>query len=128
MFISSQFDAGAIEVIAASDPSNIQLNIRADNAAQFRQWFYFRVHDVANTELTLHLLNAGEQRDYTDPPPDADIAGSRQRNQRQSDNNAYYTISTANVRVHPISPVYAYAVILVHKQDKKVFNWIVFSC
>ena len=60
MLISSQFDAGAIEVVAATDPSSIQLNIRADNATQFRQWFHFRVHDVADTDLTLHLLNAGD--------------------------------------------------------------------
>lgn len=59
MWISSQFDAGAIEIIDATDPGNIQLNIRADNAAEFRQWFYFRVHDVADTALTLHFLNAG---------------------------------------------------------------------
>ena len=59
MLISSQFDAGAIEVLSAADASNIQLNIRADNAAEFRQWFYFRVHSAANTPLTLRLLNAG---------------------------------------------------------------------
>lgn len=60
MLISSQFDSGAIEVIDATDPGNIRLNIRADNAAEFRQWFHFRVHDVAGIDLTLHLLNAGD--------------------------------------------------------------------
>jgi murein tripeptide amidase MpaA len=60
MLITSQFDAGAIEVLSATYPANIRLNIRADNAAEFRQWFYFRVHGVADTALTMHLLNAGD--------------------------------------------------------------------
>lgn len=60
MLIFSQFDAGAIEVLSATYPNNIRLNIRADNAAEFRQWFYFCVRGVANTPLVIHLLNAGE--------------------------------------------------------------------
>lgn len=59
MHITSQFDAGAIEIIAADQPDNIRLNIRADNACEFRQWFYFRIHDVRDTALTLKLENAG---------------------------------------------------------------------
>ena len=59
MHITSQFDAGAIEIIDASQPDNIRLNIRADNACEFRQWFYFRIHDVRDTALTLKLENAG---------------------------------------------------------------------
>ncbi|NOT17560.1 MAG: carboxypeptidase family protein [Sulfuriferula sp.] len=58
MHITSQFDAGAIDIIAASQPDNIRLNIRADNACEFRQWFYFRVHDVRDTALILKLENA----------------------------------------------------------------------
>lgn len=59
MHISSQFDAGAIDILAASQPDNIRLNIRADNACEFRQWFYFRVHHVRGTPLTIKLENAG---------------------------------------------------------------------
>jgi murein tripeptide amidase MpaA len=58
MHITSQFDAGAIEIIDASQPDNIRLNIRADNACEFRQWFYFRIHDTRDTALTLKLENA----------------------------------------------------------------------
>ncbi len=60
MHISSQFDAGAIEVVSAERPDDIRLNIRADNACDFRQWFHFRVSGVAQQALTLRLLNAGE--------------------------------------------------------------------
>jgi murein tripeptide amidase MpaA len=59
MHITSQFDAGAIDIIDASQPDNIRLNIRADNACEFRQWFYFRLHDVHHTALTVRLENAG---------------------------------------------------------------------
>ena len=58
MHITSQFDSGAIDIIDANQPDNIRLNIRADNACAFRQWFYFRVHDVRDTALTLKLENA----------------------------------------------------------------------
>ena len=59
MHISSSFDSGAIEIIRADAPDDIRLHIRADNAAEFRQWFYFRVSGVAQQALTLRLLNAG---------------------------------------------------------------------
>ncbi len=60
MHISSQFDSGAIEILSAADPANIRLNIRSDSAAEFRQWFHFRVSEVAGQLLTLYLLNAGD--------------------------------------------------------------------
>lgn len=45
--ISSQFDAGAICVVDASDAQNIRLRLRGDNAAAFKQWFYFRLQGAA---------------------------------------------------------------------------------
>ena len=39
--ISTQFDGGNIEIVDISDPANIQLKLPKDNAAEFRQWFYF---------------------------------------------------------------------------------------
>ena len=40
--ISAPHDSGNIEVLDASDPSHVRLNIREDGAAKFHQWFYFR--------------------------------------------------------------------------------------
>ena len=60
MYISSQFDSGAIEIVAAADPADIRLNIRSDSAAEFRQWFHFRVSGVAGQALVMRLLNAGD--------------------------------------------------------------------
>ena len=58
--ISTAFDGGNIEVIEASQADNIRLKIRPDAHSHFYQWFYFRVVAAPNTELTLHLENAGE--------------------------------------------------------------------
>ena len=58
--ISSQFDAGAIEVISLTDPQDIQLNIRRDNASEFAQWFYFCLHGAAGVPVRLNFLNAGQ--------------------------------------------------------------------
>ena len=41
--ISSQFDAGAIEIVNATSASAIDLNIRKDSHADITQWFYFRL-------------------------------------------------------------------------------------
>ncbi|MBJ7308949.1 M14-type cytosolic carboxypeptidase [Rugamonas sp. CCM 8940] len=57
--ISHQFDAGAIEVLRAEDPSAIELNIRKDSHADIVQWFYFRVQGARATPLNMRFLNAG---------------------------------------------------------------------
>jgi murein tripeptide amidase MpaA len=56
--ITSDFDHGNIRVIDGGDPSNIQLEIAPDGAADFFQWFYFRVDGVENVDLTMRLTNA----------------------------------------------------------------------
>ncbi|MES2261377.1 MAG: M14-type cytosolic carboxypeptidase [Pseudomonadota bacterium] len=58
--ISHQFDAGAIDVLRADDPSAIDLNIRKDSHADIVQWFYFRVQGARATPLTLNFVNAGD--------------------------------------------------------------------
>ncbi len=58
--INSQFDAGAIEVVSVNNPNDIQLNVRRDNASEFAQWFYFRVHGGKDQALTLRFLNASQ--------------------------------------------------------------------
>ena len=58
MNISSQFDAGSVEVVKCDDFSDIQLKIRQDNAASFAQWFYFRLQGAAYQPCTLRFLNA----------------------------------------------------------------------
>jgi murein tripeptide amidase MpaA len=62
--ISSHFDSGAVEVVSLADPQDIQLNIRADQgingAAEFAQWFHFRLQGAASVPLKLRFLNAGQ--------------------------------------------------------------------
>lgn len=58
--VSSQFDAGNIEVIDNSSPQDIQLQIRKDHNSDFYQWFYFRLQGGAGETLRLRLLNAAE--------------------------------------------------------------------
>ncbi|GHD72185.1 M14-type cytosolic carboxypeptidase [Vogesella fluminis] len=60
MKISSNFDAGSIEVIALNNFEDIQLRIRKDNASDFAQWFYFRLQGAAYEPCKLRLLNIKE--------------------------------------------------------------------
>lgn len=60
MRISSGFDSGSIEVLCADDPLDVRLRLRADNAAEFRQWFHFRVQGVAGTPLRMVFENAAD--------------------------------------------------------------------
>ena len=58
MKISTQFDAGSIDVVSAERYDDIQLRLRPDNAAGFAQWFHFRLQGVAYHPCVLRILNA----------------------------------------------------------------------
>ncbi|MEC5217506.1 murein tripeptide amidase MpaA [Actimicrobium sp. GrIS 1.19] len=58
--ISHQFDAGAIDIIAADHPQQIDLQIRKDSHAEFAQWFYFRLQGARGEACQMRLLNAGQ--------------------------------------------------------------------
>jgi murein tripeptide amidase MpaA len=58
MWINSSFDGGNIEVLEAADAGDIKLAIRKDGAADFLQWFYFRIGGVRGTALKMSIVNA----------------------------------------------------------------------
>ncbi len=58
MQISSCFDAGAIEVVRLDDPADIRLRLRKDNAADFHQWFHFRLTGAAGKPVRMVFENA----------------------------------------------------------------------
>jgi murein tripeptide amidase MpaA len=58
--ISNKFDGGNITVIDSSNPNDIQLAIKPDNASDFFQWFYFRLDGGAGQRYRFRLVNAGE--------------------------------------------------------------------
>lgn len=58
--ITSQFDAGAIDVLSTDDPAAIRLRVRPDSHADFAQWFYFRVSGVRDEPLTMTFENAAD--------------------------------------------------------------------
>lgn len=60
MKITTQFDSGRIEVVQASNPSDIQLKIDHDSHSDFRQWFHFRLSGAAEVACRIRLLNASE--------------------------------------------------------------------
>lgn len=76
--ISSQFDAGNIEVLDQTNPKDIQLSIRKDNQSDFFQWFYFRVQGAEHQPLNLRIVNAG-QAAYVDGWPDYRAVASYDR-------------------------------------------------
>ena len=58
--ISSQFDAGAIDVVSATSAANIELNIRKDSHADITQWFYFRLQGAQGDACSIRFMNAGD--------------------------------------------------------------------
>lgn len=58
--ISSNFDAGNIEVVSVESYSDINLKIRKDTNSEFLQWFYFRLQGGKGQSCKINLLNAGE--------------------------------------------------------------------
>lgn len=60
MRITTNFDAGNIDVINMEDKQNIELAIRPDVGGEFLQWFNFRVQGQIGEYYVLNILNAGE--------------------------------------------------------------------
>ncbi|XXQ69302.1 M14 family metallopeptidase [Neisseriaceae bacterium B1] len=60
MKISTQFDGGAVIVKDLSNPEHVRLNLRPDNASEFKQWFYFRVQGAAYTPCAFHFEDASQ--------------------------------------------------------------------
>ena len=58
--ISTRFDAGSVVVKDLTDPSNIRLALRPDNASDFAQWFYFRLQGAAYQNCIMHFDNAAD--------------------------------------------------------------------
>lgn len=58
--ITSNFDAGAIEVLSADNPADIRLRVRADSHAEFAQWFYYRVSGARSERLVMTFENAAD--------------------------------------------------------------------
>ena len=58
--ISSSFDSGAIEVVSCASADDLQLAIRADSHAEFRQWFHFRLQGGSGQPCRLRFINAGK--------------------------------------------------------------------
>lgn len=57
--ISSNFDSGNIEVVSASNPTEIRLNIRKDHNSEFYQWFHFRLSGAKGQACSMVIENAG---------------------------------------------------------------------
>ena len=58
--ISTCFDAGSVIVKNLTDPSDIRLALRSDNASDFAQWFYFRLQGAAYQNCIMHFDNAAD--------------------------------------------------------------------
>ena len=60
LHISSNFDAGNIRTLDASNPNDIQLEINFDAGDEHMQWFHYRVHGGRGQALHMRLMNAGK--------------------------------------------------------------------
>ena len=78
MKISCAFDSGAIEVLSLEDPSNIRLRLRSDNAADFHQWFHFRLMGAAGKPVRMVFENAASAA-YPEGWPDYRCVASYDR-------------------------------------------------
>ncbi len=58
--ITSNFDAGAIEVVSANQADDIRLRIRRDSHADFAQWFYFRLAGARGQRCVMTFDNAAQ--------------------------------------------------------------------
>lgn len=58
--ITSNFDGGAIEVVACDTADDIRLRIRSDSHAGLAQWFYFRLSGARGERCVMKFENAAD--------------------------------------------------------------------
>lgn len=58
--ITSNFDAGAIDVVSCAQAGDIRLRVRSDSHADFAQWFYFRVSGARGERCVMTFENAAD--------------------------------------------------------------------
>lgn len=58
--ISCAFDSGAIEVVSERDVADLQVKLRADSHADFRQWFHFRLQGARGQRARIRFLDAAQ--------------------------------------------------------------------
>ncbi|WP_206953020.1 M14 family metallopeptidase [Trinickia acidisoli] len=58
--ITSNFDAGAIDVVSCEQADDIRLRIRRDSHADFAQWFYFRLSGARGQRCVMTFDNAAQ--------------------------------------------------------------------
>ena len=57
MRITSEFDSGNIQVVEATGPQNIKLEIKKDNESSFYQWFHFKLQSTKFVEHKIAIGN-----------------------------------------------------------------------
>jgi len=60
MKISQNFDSGSIEIVDVNNPEHIQLKLKADNSAEIRQWFHFKLETDIGQFHKVSILNASK--------------------------------------------------------------------
>jgi murein tripeptide amidase MpaA len=58
--VSSNIPHGSIEVVAASDPADIQLRLVKDRNSDYTGYYHFRAAGVRGTDCTFRIVNAGD--------------------------------------------------------------------
>ncbi|CAJ6717865.1 zinc carboxypeptidase [Burkholderia pseudomallei] len=58
--ITSNFDAGAIDVVSCERADAIRLRVRGDNRSEFAQWFYFRLTGARGERCVMTFENAND--------------------------------------------------------------------
>lgn len=66
LHIDCAFDAGNIDVIDASDPSHVRLNIRPDTCSEHFQWFHFKTEGLTPGHSHAFSLENAGQSSYND--------------------------------------------------------------
>lgn len=78
MRISSAFDGGNIEIVAADSCDNIRLRIRADHQSHYFQWFHYRLSGARGQACVMQIENAGQSA-YVDGWTDYQAVASYDR-------------------------------------------------
>ena len=123
VIISDQFDSGNISIVDVSNPADLKLAIRKDNASDFLQFFHFRLEASIGETCKISIINAGDCS-YTGGWPNYDVCTSWDRSDWFRTPCSYENgVLSFEINMSQNSVYFAYFTPYSHERHLDLLSW-----
>ena len=123
VIISDQFDSGNISIVDVSNPADLKLAIRKDNASDFLQFFHFRLEAPIGETCKISIINAGDCS-YIGGWPNYDVCTSWDRSDWFRTPCSYENgVLSFEINMSQNSVYFAYFTPYSHERHLDLLSW-----